>query len=98
MGTLYHLNVGCADASIIKTSSATFLINCYNIEDYAHLLPSKTTRRRKSIEPTWMALVNGHFKRILASRIHLSAYFRVGFLFCFILTPPLAESARYKGH
>ena len=39
MGTLYHLNVGCADASIIKTSSATFLIDCHNIEDYACLLP-----------------------------------------------------------
>ena len=51
MGTLYHLNVGCADASVIKTSSATFLIDCHNIEDYACLLPSKTTRRRKSIEP-----------------------------------------------
>lgn len=39
MGTLYHLNVGCADASVIKTSSATFLIDCHNIEDYADLLP-----------------------------------------------------------
>ena len=39
MGKLHHLNVGCADASIIKTSSATFLIDCYNIEDHSHLLP-----------------------------------------------------------
>ena len=40
MGKLYHLEVGCADASVIKTSSATFLIDCHNIEDYARLLPS----------------------------------------------------------
>lgn len=39
MGTLYHLDVGCADASVIKTSSATFLIDCHNIEYYSHLLP-----------------------------------------------------------
>ena len=39
MGKLYCLNVGCADASIIKTSSATFLIDCHNIEDYSHMLP-----------------------------------------------------------
>ena len=40
MGKLHHLNVGCADASVIKTSSATFLIDCHNIEDHSHLLPS----------------------------------------------------------
>ena len=45
MGTLYHLNVGCADASVIKTLSATFLIDCHNIEDYAHLLPSNKRLR-----------------------------------------------------
>lgn len=45
MGTLYHLNVGCADASVIKTSSATFLIDCHNIEDYACLLPSNKRLR-----------------------------------------------------
>lgn len=39
MGELHHLKVGCADASVIKTSSATFLVDCHNIEDHSYLLP-----------------------------------------------------------
>lgn len=39
MGTLHCLNVGCADASIIITANGTFLVDCYNIGDYAELLP-----------------------------------------------------------
>ena len=39
MGKLHHLEVGCGDASVIKTSSATFLIDCHNIEEYSDLLP-----------------------------------------------------------
>lgn len=45
MGKLHHLDVGCADASVIKTSSATFLIDCHNIEDHSHLLPSNKNLR-----------------------------------------------------
>ena len=45
MGILYHLNVGCADASVIKTSSATFLIDCHNIEDHSYLLPANKKLR-----------------------------------------------------
>lgn len=45
MGKLYHLDVGCGDASIIKTSNATFLIDCHDIEDYAHLLPANKKLR-----------------------------------------------------
>lgn len=40
MGSLHCLNVGCADASVIKTDSATFLVDCHNIEDHKNLLPS----------------------------------------------------------
>lgn len=40
MGAIYHLDVGCADASVIKTTTATFLIDCHDIEQHAHLLPS----------------------------------------------------------
>lgn len=40
MGTIHHLDVGCADASVIKSGSATFLIDCHDIEIHAHLLPS----------------------------------------------------------
>lgn len=39
MGALYHLDVGCADASVIQTATATFLVDCEGIGDYAHLLP-----------------------------------------------------------
>lgn len=39
MGTLHCLDVGCADSTVIKTSSATFLVDTHKIEDYADLLP-----------------------------------------------------------
>ena len=39
MGELHCLNVGCADASIIVTSTATFLVDCHNIADYSNFLP-----------------------------------------------------------
>ena len=45
MGKLHHLYVGCADASVIKTSNATFLVDCHNIEDHSHLLPSNKNIR-----------------------------------------------------
>ena len=40
MGKIHFLNVGCADASVIRTLSGTFLIDCYGIKDYPHLLPA----------------------------------------------------------
>jgi beta-lactamase superfamily II metal-dependent hydrolase len=40
MGQLHYLAVGCADATVIITDNATFLIDCHNIGDYSHLLPS----------------------------------------------------------
>lgn len=40
MGSLHCLNVGCADASVIKTDSGTFLVDCHNIEEHKTLLPS----------------------------------------------------------
>ena len=39
MGILYHLQVGCADASVIKTQSHTFLVDCHGIDRYRQLLP-----------------------------------------------------------
>jgi beta-lactamase superfamily II metal-dependent hydrolase len=39
MGELYCLSVGCGDASVIISESATFLIDCNNIRDFTHLLP-----------------------------------------------------------
>lgn len=39
MGSLNCLNVGCGDATVITTDTATFLIDCHNIGDYSHLLP-----------------------------------------------------------
>ena len=46
MGTLHHLQVGCADCSVITTKNgATFLFDCHNIEDHKHLLPSSKNLR-----------------------------------------------------
>lgn len=39
MGTLHHLQVGCADCSVIKSASHTFLVDCCGIGDHTHLLP-----------------------------------------------------------
>ncbi len=39
MGSIHFLSVGCGDASIITTDAATFLVDCYGIGDYSHLLP-----------------------------------------------------------
>lgn len=40
MGSMHHLNVGCADASVIKTGSDTFLIDCHNIGEHTSHLPN----------------------------------------------------------
>jgi beta-lactamase superfamily II metal-dependent hydrolase len=40
MGKLHHLDVGCADASIIQSSNFTFIIDCNEIERYSYLLPA----------------------------------------------------------
>lgn len=45
MGTLHCLDVGCADASVIITSTATFLVDCHNIAEYSHLLPPSKNLR-----------------------------------------------------
>lgn len=45
MGELHCLNVGCADATVIQTSTATFLVDTYKIDDYSHLLPSSKKLR-----------------------------------------------------
>lgn len=39
MGKLHHLNVGCADMSVIESDGNIFLIDCYDIEAHRHLLP-----------------------------------------------------------
>jgi len=43
MGTLHFLNVGCADATVIITDTATFLVDCQEIGRYSHLLPASKT-------------------------------------------------------
>ncbi len=40
MGELHCLQVGSGDTSIIRTDTAVFLVDCYNIEQHRHLLPS----------------------------------------------------------
>lgn len=43
MGEMHHLDVGCADASIIINDGATFLIDTHGIENHAQLLPKNRT-------------------------------------------------------
>jgi len=46
MGTLHHLDVGCADCSVIQaTDGGTFLVDCHNIEQHKHLFPSSKKLR-----------------------------------------------------
>jgi beta-lactamase superfamily II metal-dependent hydrolase len=40
MGTLHFLNVGCADATVIISDTATFLVDCQDIGNYRELLPA----------------------------------------------------------
>jgi len=40
MGQLYHLQVGCGDASVIQANSGTFLVDCHRIEEHASKLPA----------------------------------------------------------
>ncbi len=45
MGSLHCLNVGCADASVIKSDGHTFLIDCHGIDEHASHLPASKTIR-----------------------------------------------------
>lgn len=40
MGTIHCLDVGCGDATVIRTSSATFLVDTNRIDEHSGLLPS----------------------------------------------------------
>ena len=40
MGKLHCLNVGCSDATVIVSATETFLVDCHNIEEHSHLLPT----------------------------------------------------------
>ncbi len=40
MGSLDCLNVGCGDASVIRTATGTFLVDCHRMGDFSSLLPS----------------------------------------------------------
>jgi beta-lactamase superfamily II metal-dependent hydrolase len=43
MGSLHFLDVGCADATVIITDTATFLVDCQDIGRYSQLLPASKT-------------------------------------------------------
>jgi len=45
MGKVHHLDVGCGDATVINTSTATFLIDCHNIEQHSNLMPQNKNLR-----------------------------------------------------
>jgi beta-lactamase superfamily II metal-dependent hydrolase len=39
MGYMYNLNVGCGDSTVIQTPTATFLVDCHDIDRHTNLLP-----------------------------------------------------------
>ena len=45
MVQMFNLDVGCANATIIKTGTATFLVDCHEIDKYYYLLPSNKILR-----------------------------------------------------
>lgn len=45
MGEMHHLKVGCADCTIIKTHTSSFIIDCSGIGDHSSLLPSNKKLR-----------------------------------------------------
>ncbi len=45
MGELHHLQVGCADCTVIKSEYYTFLVDCCGISDHSDLLPANKNLR-----------------------------------------------------
>ena len=45
MGEFHCLSVGCCDASVIITDTATFLVDCYNIDWHTDILPANKNIR-----------------------------------------------------
>lgn len=45
MGTLHCLDVGCGDATVIRTDTATFLVDTNRIDEHSSLLPSSKKLR-----------------------------------------------------
>lgn len=45
MGELHCLKVGCGDASVIVTDTATFLVDCHNIDWHKDVLPENKNIR-----------------------------------------------------
>jgi len=45
MGALHCLSVGCGDATVIITDTATFLVDCYNIHWHEGILPENKNIR-----------------------------------------------------
>lgn len=45
MGSLHCLSVGCGDATVINTSTATFLVDTYQISEHANFLPASKKLR-----------------------------------------------------
>ncbi len=45
MGKLHCLQVGCGDASVLITDTATYLVDCHEIQQHSHLLPASKRLR-----------------------------------------------------
>lgn len=75
MGKLYHLNVGFGDASIIISDTATFLIDCHGIEDFAYLLP-----QNKKIRGVF--ITHQHRDHFSGLRYLKENYYSIDYLIC----------------
>ncbi len=73
MGKLHHLDVGCADFSVIKSDKYTFLIDCYNIGDYTDLLPGN-----KKIKGVF--ITHQHYDHFLGLQYLKDNNYEIGFL------------------
>lgn len=77
MGKVHFLDVGCGDTSIIETYNNTYLIDCYNIQDYSHLLPNN-----KEIKALF--ITHQHYDHFLGMQYLLDNNYNVEYL---ILSP-----------
>lgn len=75
MGILYHLQVGCANLTIIKAFSGTILIDCFNMERYKSLLSAN-----KFIKAVF--ITHQHYDHFLGLKYLRDNNFTIEYIIC----------------